>query len=753
MASVLDEEEHQTAYIFTPLEEAAAASSTPRPTKRRKVGSLAASGTLKHDGAATAAAPLNGDANASASLFVPLLGGAEPAECVAARAALFEASWARVDGAVQRVLREANASTLEQVCGFVDQHSGAGTTSRSSDDDGIPAAFIVTGPNVSSQDLLFSQLDERLRADGGGAGFVRVGSGEAANLKAVLKKIIRGVCACRPGEGEAGDDDLELVTASSRRKYLDYDLEALHVFLKSTQNQQQEDSSSTPSGGRYSRRVCVAFEDSEGFDSGLLSDLIALMSSWRDRIRFVLLFGVGTSVELLQARLLRSTHRQLRGAQFDVVRTSTILDQVVRACLEQADAGVVLGPAFLAALLERQVEHVASVQMFVNSVKFAYMCHFYANPLSVLLADGQENLVRPEHVEAVRNLGSFRDEVEDAVDEGGSRLAHARSLLEDDDYLRSQIQEHMIKRRVWVRKLSRSLQLIVDGGLTTTEFTSLYVSALANGLDLAARQVGVIDTIRAMSPEELIAALEKLLSLVKDEVSDGAQPSDKETVGSESSATLLTQSLDTIRRLQARADDNDTTLRSKYSTQGRILRTTVVAQKVQLSRDTAALTEDDKEYSDVMDRLTDHLVAALSCQAADELFLHEAWLYDSDTPHGAVFVPTPGVTTERALARPHDYLACSCCPANGGLGPTLPAASILYHLYQEAGPLINMADLWTAFSALIVGEEDDADDDECKHKERNALVLFYRGLAELRAMGFVQSTKKKEDHIAKLKWL
>ena len=44
------------------------------------------------------------------------------------------------------------------------------------------------------------------------------------------------------------------------RKYLDYDLEALHVFL----NQQQ------------SRRVVVAFQDSEAFESGLLTDLIAL---------------------------------------------------------------------------------------------------------------------------------------------------------------------------------------------------------------------------------------------------------------------------------------------------------------------------------------------------------------------------------------------------------------------------------------------------------------------------------------------
>lgn len=45
------------------------------------------------------------------------------------------------------------------------------------------------------------------------------------------------------------------------RKYLDYDLESLHVFL----NQQQQ-----------ARRVVVAFQDSEAFESGLLTDLITL---------------------------------------------------------------------------------------------------------------------------------------------------------------------------------------------------------------------------------------------------------------------------------------------------------------------------------------------------------------------------------------------------------------------------------------------------------------------------------------------
>lgn len=46
-----------------------------------------------------------------------------------------------------------------------------------------------------------------------------------------------------------------------RRGFLDYDLEALHEFAQL----------------RQTEHIFVAFEDSEGFDSALLSDLIPLL--------------------------------------------------------------------------------------------------------------------------------------------------------------------------------------------------------------------------------------------------------------------------------------------------------------------------------------------------------------------------------------------------------------------------------------------------------------------------------------------
>jgi origin recognition complex subunit 3 len=49
----------------------------------------------------------------------------------------------------------------------------------------------VTGPNIASQGLLFAQLSTRLKTDVNGP-VVCLRSGDASNLKAALKQVIRG---------------------------------------------------------------------------------------------------------------------------------------------------------------------------------------------------------------------------------------------------------------------------------------------------------------------------------------------------------------------------------------------------------------------------------------------------------------------------------------------------------------------------------------------------------------------------------
>ncbi|KAH7326553.1 origin recognition complex subunit 3 N-terminus-domain-containing protein [Stachybotrys elegans] len=696
---IFTHEDHQAAYVFDPE---ADDDRKERPSKRRRVSKQSGQKAL--------------DGN-EPPIFVPLLNGQEKPDCVQQRQALFEASWAMIDERVQEILRDSNSATLDQVSAFVDS---AGSECM----DRIPAAFVITGPNIASQDLLFEQLSDRLQ-QATHSKFVGLRSTDTTTLKAALKKIIRDITAQVPGDDEEDEDQI----GQQDRKYLDYDLEALNVFTKA----------------QGCEHIFVAIQDSEGFDSGLLSELITLFHSWRPQIPFTLLFGIATSVDLLQARLLKSSCRVLYGAQFDVVQSGTILETVFKSTVASCDVSLRLGVPLLQGMLSRQQDQVAGIQAFIGTLKYSYMSHFYANPLSILVQSDMVDLstLQPEHFEAVRNLPSFRDHVEQLVNDGTIEdLQQAKSLIEDDDYLLERITLEITQQRKWREKLVRSLLILKAAGAQPGAFSKAYTSAMADGIT-ESHQTHLTERIRRLNADEVLDVLQKLKSLFEDgDAALAIVPDEEEDL---ELREFTTAQLTHLEQLKAKADEDGTTLRSKYSGQGKVMRTTVIAQKVQLSRDSAALRDEDKQMTDIIDQVTDLLSSRILVAAPKTLLFSECWLYDSRLPSRDAFVPRPRAVFERSLTRPHDYLGCECCKGDGsGVQGTSPATAVLYHLYQETGNLINVADLWAAFSTMVGEVEED---------ERNTLFLFYRGLAELRTLGFVKSSKKKADHIAKLKWL
>ena len=199
------------------------------------------------------------------------------------------------------------------------------------------------------------------------------------------------------------------------------------------------------------------------------------------------------------------------------------------------------------------------------------------------------------------------------------------------------------------------------------------------------------------------------------------------------------------------ATKSDEPLRSEHDVRNDTLRTTIVAQKVQLSRHKSNISEGAKAYSKLLDGFHGWFEELIQSRLVKvhHLFLREIVLYDLRATHRAVFTAKTRFSIERALSSPHDYLNCSCCASgNEGNGqPTLkstqPTTAILYQLYLESGPLINVSDLWSAFSG-IVGDE--------REEGNEAIALFERALAELKYLGLIKSTKKKFDHIAKAAW-
>lgn len=372
------------------------------------------------------------------------------------------------------------------------------------------------------------------------------------------------------------------------------------------------------------------------------------------------------------------------------------------------------------------------------------MCHFYANPLSVFMPVRTVDdmpWIQPEHLEGIRSMPSFQQHVENKLGDGYH--VYARQLLESDEHVLRLIETAMEDRNRWISNLLRCVQILVALGVSKSDFTDTFIEVMTEGVDLNTGNSGIVHAVRKLDPEQIISTMERVQATLT--TNDGVRipSSDDDRICSQ-----LAELITSAQRAVAAAEEEGHTLRSHYSGQTKVIRTTVIAQRVQLSRDSATLTDADKDFTHVVDSFVALLQKECFCVPAANVPLHEIWSYNSRTPYRDAFVPRPRAVFERSLTRPRDYLACDCCDDGGNASALAPPTAILYKLYQEAGALVNVADLWTAFSGIVGGEEGDGEVDE-----RGALALFYQGLAELRALGFVKGSKKKTDHVAKVKWL
>lgn len=92
------------------------------------------------------------------------------------------------------------------------------------------------------------------------------------------------------------------------------------------------------------------------------------LSSWKDRIPFVLLFNIATSIELFEEKLSQSTIKLLKGTRFDLAEVD--FDVLFTAAMRHVGpSSVVLGPGLSNTILKRHRETLQSNNDFIRTLK------------------------------------------------------------------------------------------------------------------------------------------------------------------------------------------------------------------------------------------------------------------------------------------------------------------------------------------------------------------------------------------------
>ncbi|RAO72730.1 uncharacterized protein BHQ10_008742 [Talaromyces amestolkiae] len=645
--------------------------------------------------------------NDQSQVFVPLLGGKESSELVDGRKATFKELWSSQEERCKKVIEELDSGILEDITFFVK------TASPEAYAGCIPTSLVTIGSNVSALPRLLDILHRRLTSENSGQ-VILLESGDAPNLKAVLKTIIRTAVTSTSGN----DAYQNLFTDKSGPRMLPYDLNVLYQYVLS----------------QGSKSLVLAFRDSEAFDSGVLNDLLSLLSSWVDRIPLVLLFGISTSVELFEGRLPRSTVALLHGKQFEIHEAEGAIDRIYETLQTGPDTRLWLGPHLSTSLIEKARDHFQSPEGFIREVKYAYMSHFFANPLSLLLSPSI--FKQKELCDAIRNLKSFRSFCEQLIEEGEAESV--RALLLDDSALWKQVHEavedgliqmkELFNKMNTLRSLQTTLQLTKANGNT-----EMYIRGVSGDLSDSVTIKDLSNQLQKVDSE----SLRGILAILREKDNMSARLVDVDQYEQKLQSLLATQG-------------TNETLRSKHDDQNTSVKTTIVKDKVNLTKTKKKISDVESAYTELLEKFIEELETNLTSRLINpqDLFLHEVFIFDLRNPLRDTFAPRARFCIERALSTPFDYLANTSSGHEGGnLSARQPETAILYQLYLESGSLVNVFDLWKAFSTILCGDEQQTEKDE-----RSALMLFYRAMSELKTLGMIKPSRKKVDHVSKSAW-
>ncbi|RKP12409.1 origin recognition complex subunit 3 N-terminus-domain-containing protein [Piptocephalis cylindrospora] len=715
--------------------------------------------------------------------FRRLLDEEEPVYLLERRRRLLETMWKRMEGRMLQVVEEQDKESIEQVVRFVrSTHPPSKKTEMDnqsikeiwhpSPSSQLPLGLIHTGVNTPDHARRFSTITSALNQDNR-AKVVTIYPRDGAHLRTILQRIVEGFTdpgrevqggenfATSAGgphkipEEEDGDEEEDATytlfsptdqTTRKMSRLAPYDLRTLQAWYHS------------PARHPHTRHLVIVLREFEGFPSGVLEDLVMILSEYASRLPLVLLAAAATSFSALSRALSRAALGLLRVAWLQ---------------LESSAKGIF--DAFIAS--DR------SVRTFAQSFKLAMMDFYYANPLSILTdpemaSDGNRiiTLLGEAHEEWIRSLGSFQAHVDGLVKTGlAEDLNRARQLVQGEGMeLKNAIQEwmeaHRNKQCFYSLGMSIAIQLMgvlekedlhsptksskdtlretkgetfLGGGAWEECRASCLHAHYLNGTLLTKEdssggprrgREGILDRILSRVRELPSTALSTFLDAVLDSLrSSNTLPGlwGESVVrimdGMDRCKGKIDALHDDLRNLEiesSEAIDNPSSLPKKRGRKRKaeanveihVANGTRVLHSLEMesSRDTKGSRRDKslefpegtplevKTYSLLVAEVRTSLEEffSLAFTSYRDLPLHEVAYHENPSLITKSFHPHPRLAIQTALGRPWHYLSYDGTHSETVLDHTLPDTSILYRLHLECGAYINLQDWCEAFHAI-----------------------------------------------------
>ncbi|KAG7211303.1 hypothetical protein KM043_010600 [Ampulex compressa] len=623
---------------------------------------------------------------------------------------VYKETWASVENAAKAIRSNMFQQILKDVKGFVSKARGKLLDSFNNE---ILTAILLTGVNVPDHEVLFQAILEEIRSVT--AHIAVIWSKDSSNVKNLVEESVHQFM--HNIEADEAEKELRKRQCTMRalvqwhRRHLD-----------------------------AGEPLVIVITDFESASPTALRDFILILSSYSSTMKFVLIFGVATTLHAIHRSLSYDVTSKLLVEVFHMQTQMMILSDVVERTVFSSDIPFkLIGKAFQF-LTDIFLFYDFSVESFLAGYKICMIQHFYGNNVSSLCC-------QPADIKA--RIGDMADDDIAEIKKLPSIKKHLQSTLKDDGKIAGLDDE---KFKKILEGALNGFHRYMNQFLTVLKCLHCLTSSLPNSpmgkqlREVYTKAVYLDDLMESqeykeslqllvfLSKEELLGKLNEVLKIV--ETSEDAAMKRLESELAARLAAIRDASLE-IEAAPAEIVTADKKL-SRAQLKEKLL-------KMSQRQSRSPYKEAQVDLINYLDRevFAVHL-ANPRRMPANEIFCFADGNLAKQHIRGSL-----RAAIHTGLCDPRMYLNCKCCKLENedAIPSTLPDLSIIYKLHLESRKLINMYDWLQAF--LIIVDPENANSEQ-QDVDPHLQARFTRAVAELQFLGFIKTSRKKTDHVKRL---
>ncbi|CAG9769059.1 unnamed protein product [Ceutorhynchus assimilis] len=596
----------------------------------------------------------------------------------------------------------------------------------------IPTAALLTGINMPDHEAQFINLKRQIKTDiTPHVAFLH--SEDCTSLKYLIENMINQFIK------DSTEDDDDNVNTNNLKKS-DLSLPLLQSWYEHMYPVKTE-----------KNLLVVIVPDFESFNTKVLQTFILIISSYLPKLPFMFVFGIATCINTLHTSFPYHVTSKTNVKVFRCEPSTVHLNKMLEGVFLSPFCPFQLGGKVFDLFTEIFLYYDFSVRNFVQNIKFAIMEHFcYGNAMALCQLNRHDvkeilEVFTHEDFENVRHLMSFRKFVESEPYENQIRL------LTDDEYFKLIVHEKIIIIQRYIRGFHVVLKCLytlvsdLPGAPLGKNYREIYAYAVSKPIAQSNEYRECLQLLNFQSKKYLYDKLMSIKNIINEFSKKKTQFGD--FLNEICDLIDLLNNLDSEANQEVEKMDSNTGM--GQVTDRKAFKSNLLSRSQQKPK---PLNKYEKIRIDVLYCLTKHF--QLFLVEPSRMPFYEIFFFD-DISIKSKIIGMHRSAIHNALNDPNHYLQCNCCEISNSqtIKATMPDICIAYKLHLECGKMINLYDWLQAFLYIVDPKEsDDFDDKSNKLVDPELQARFTQAVAELEYLGFIKSSKRKADHVARLTW-